>query len=107
MKRSMMVLMAAAMLALAAGAAFAHPASPRIDRRQVRQHARIADGRHCGDLTRAEARRLRAGQAHVRRIERRARADGHLTARERARIHRSLNHQSRTIHRLRHNARSR
>lgn len=107
MKRSMIVMMAAAMLALTAGAAFAHPASSGIDRREVRQHVRIVDGRRCGDLTRAEARRLRAGQAHVRRVERRAKADGHLSARERARIHRSLDRQSAAIYRLRHNTWSR
>jgi len=107
MKRSMMILLAAALLAVTAGAAFAHPASPGIDHRQARQHSRIADGHRRGDLTRAEARRLRAGQAHVRRLEQRAKADGHLSTRERARIHRSLDRQSRRIHRLRHNARTR
>lgn len=106
MKRTMMMLLAAGMITLTAGAAFAHPATPRIDRRQARQHARIHQGRMQGDLTRAEAKRLRAGQRHVRRMERRAKADGRLTARERARIHRALHRQSRAIHRLRHNGRS-
>jgi len=106
MKRTMTMLLAAGLIVLTAGAAFAHPATPRVDRRQARQQARIHQGRAHGDLTRAEARRLRAGQRHVRRMERRARADGRVTLRERARLNRAQNRQNRAIHRLRHNART-
>ncbi|MBI1796017.1 MAG: hypothetical protein HY076_05035 [Candidatus Eisenbacteria bacterium] len=90
---------------MVASAAFAD--TPGIDRREVRQHERIAQGARSGELTRGEARRLRAGQRHVRRMERRAKADGVVTPRERARITRAQNHQSRTIRRLKHNGRTR
>ena len=106
MKRTMMVFMAVATLALAAGTAFAHPVGARIDRRQARQHARIEQGCRRGDLTRAERRHLRAGQRNVRRMEWRAEADGRLDPRERWRIHRALDRQSRAIYRLRHNGRT-
>ena len=46
---------------------------------------------------------LRRGQRHVNRIEQRAKADGNVTARERVRLNRAQNRQSRHIHRLKHN----
>jgi hypothetical protein len=101
MKRITSVLLAVAILAVTAS--FASAATPRIDRREVRQHARIQQGVRSGELTRGEAHRLRAGQAHVRRMERRAKSDGVVTQRERARIGHAQNRQSRRIYRLKHN----
>ena len=113
MKRiTMMSLAAAALLALA-GTAFAATATttrtstPRIDRREANQHARIHQGVKSGALTKPEARNLRHGQRHVRRMEHRAKADGVVTNRERARITTAQNHQSRKIYRKKHNARTR
>ncbi len=105
MHRIVTALAALMLVSTLAGVASAHPYSPRIDRREARQHARIRAGWHQGDLTRAEARRLRVGQRHVHRMERRFKADGHLSMRERARIQRVQNHQSRRIWRMRHNGR--
>lgn len=106
MKRTlMMVLLAAAMTTLA-GLAFADP-TPRIDRREARQHARIREGVRSGELTRREAFRLRAGHREVAFMERRAKADGVVTARERARISAAQNHENRAIWRKKHNDRSR
>ena len=51
--------------------------------------------------------RLNAGQRHIHRMERRAKSDGRMTARERYRITRAQNHQSRRVHRLKHNRRER
>jgi hypothetical protein len=77
--------------------AVAHPVTPRVDRRQARQSHRIACGVESGRLTRQEVRSLRAGQRRVARLERRAKADGVVTPRERARIARAQRHQSRRI----------
>ena len=107
MKRVMMGLWAAALLTLAVSMASAETATPRVDRREARQHARIRQGVRSGQVTPGEAARLRAGQAHVRRVERRAKADGVVTPGERARLNRAQNHQSRKIYRLKHNARTR
>jgi hypothetical protein len=104
-KRTVIAMLALVLVALSAG--FASAATPRIDRREVRQHARIHQGVRSGELTRHEARRLRAGQRHVHRMERRAKADGVVGPRERARMTRAQNHQSRAIYRLKHNARVR
>ena len=107
MKLTIRLLLSVAALVLAASVASAHPATPRVDRREARQHARIAQGVQSGELTRAEARRLRAAQRHIHRMERRAKADGVVTMRERARLNRALNHESRAIRRLKHNQRDR
>jgi hypothetical protein len=107
MKRTMMiVLLAAAMMSLAS-LAMAQTATPRVDRREARQHARIHQGVQSGELRPGEAAHLRAGQRHVHRVERRAKADGVVTPGERARINHAQNRQSRDIHRLKHNARTR
>ncbi len=89
--------------ALTATMASAQTATLRIDRREARQDARIHQGVCGGELTRGEAARLRAGQRHVGRMESRAKADGVVTPRERARIGRAQNIESRRIHRLEHN----
>ncbi len=103
--RVMFLVLAAA--TLTASLASANPATPRIDRREARQHARIQQGVRSGELTRGEAHRLRVGQRHVARMEGRAKSDGVVTPRERARITRAQNHQSRHIARLKHNERER
>ncbi len=106
--KSLRVMLFAAVLTLAAASvASAHTGTPRVDQRQANQHARIAQGVRSGELTRGEAARLRAGQAHVRRVERRAKADGQVTLRERARLDRAQDVQSRRIARLKHNGRTR
>jgi hypothetical protein len=103
--KTMLLVIAAGMLA--ATLATADTATPRVDRREAAQHARIAQGVRSGQLTRGEARRLRRGQRHVHRMERRSKADGRVTMRERRRMNRAQNHQSRHIYRLKHNARTR
>ena len=105
MKKLSVILLAGVLASLVAGAAFA--GTPRIDRREARQHERIADGRRSGQLTRPEVARLRAGQRRVHRIERRAVADGIVTRGEGRRIERVQDHESRAIYRLKHNARRR
>ena len=107
MKPRFVILVAAIMTAALASQALAHNATPRIDARQGKQRVRIAQGVHRGELTRAEARRLRAGQRRIARVERRAKADCTVTRRERERIARAQSHENRAIRRLKHNARTR
>jgi len=104
MKRIVMLCMAAVMVVLLAGAAAANTATPRVDRREARQHARIRQGVRSGELTPGEAARLRAGQRQIHRMEWRAKSDGVVTPRERARLNRAQNHESRAVRRLKHNA---
>jgi hypothetical protein len=105
MKKIAVILLAGVLTSLLASAAVA--GTPRIDRREARQHARIAAGRHSGALTRSELARLRAGQRHVHRMERRAGRDGLMTRGECRRIERAQDRQSRAIYRLKHNGRQR
>ncbi len=103
---TMMVLLAALAVSLA-GAASANTWTPRVDRREAHQRARIAQGVRSGQLTPREARHLRAGERRIHRMERRAKADGVVTPRELRRLNVALNHESRAIYRLKHNARVR
>ncbi len=105
MKKLSVTLLASVLASLLASAAFA--GTPGIDRREARQHERIAEGRRSGQLTRAETMRLRAGQRHIRRMERRAKRDGFVTRNERRHIARAQDRQSRRIYRYKHNARQR
>ena len=76
--------------------------TPRIDQRQANQEARIQQGVSSGELNQREAARLERGQAHVQNVENKAKADGVVTAKERARIHHAQDVQSRKIHREKH-----
>jgi hypothetical protein len=106
MKRIVMLCLVAAMAAVLAGEASAS-VTPRIDRREVRQHQRIRQGVRSGELTRPEAMRLRAGERHIGRMECRAKSDGVVTMRERRRLNVAENRESRRIYRLKHNGRTR
>ena len=105
MKTLQVLTLAMAAVMLTATIASAHPVTPRIDRREARQADRIHQGFRSGELTRGELRALRAGQRNIHRLERRAKSDGFVSARERARLMRAQNRQSRHIWRLKHNGR--
>lgn len=82
---------------------FGQDATPRTDARQHAQRARIADGVRDGEVTRGEAVGLRAEQRHIRRSERRVKADGEVTPQESRRLQRKQNRASRHIRRAKHN----
>ena len=102
MKKSLVF---AALAVLVSGSVLA--GTPRHDARQVHQRERIQHGVQNSELTMRETRRLAAGQVHVNRVERRAKADGVVTARERAHLRHETNQQSRRIHRQKHDAQDR
>ena len=105
MKLLRMLFAVAAVTALTAAVADARPVTLRVDRREARQQTRIQQGVHSGQLTPGETARLEAGQAHVERVEARAKSDGVVTPHERAKLNRTQNRQSRKIARLKHNGR--
>lgn len=88
-------------------AANAQTATPKVDKRQEIQKERITNGVQNGELTRQETRMITSEQRHIRRVERRAEADGIVTGRERARLDRKQDRASRHIARTKHNPRSR
>jgi hypothetical protein len=71
-------LAAAAVLATLSTGAMAD----RIDQRQAEQAQRIEQARRSGELTRSELTSLRAEQARIAEMERRAKADGVVTRHE-------------------------
>jgi hypothetical protein len=81
--------------------------TPRLDHREANQANRIYNGVANGELTRPEARRLGAGQVHLRRAEARAKSDGVVTQRERVHLQHEANQQSRRIYRQKHDAQDR
>jgi glucose/arabinose dehydrogenase len=103
--RVLMLTLAATLLATTI--ASAHSVTQRVDRREARQSYRLHQGVRSGQLTRAEARRLRSGQRQVRRMEFRSERDGVVTRRERFRMENAQDRQSWRIWRLKHNDRVR
>ena len=84
------------------GQAFAQAETPVIDQRQANQEQRIDQGVASGQLNGREANRLNKQQEHISKMEDRAKSDGVMTKRERARIgaaqHRASHHIAREKH---------
>ena len=77
--------------------------TPGVDWREHNQNMRIYNGIQNGSLSYNETGQLLRGQARVHRMERRFKSDGTVTRRERFRLHRAQNQQSRRIWRKKHN----
>mgnify|MGYP001413453548 CR=1 FL=1 len=86
-------------------AAQAQTNTPRVDQRQANQERRIDQGVAAGSLSASEAARLERQQDRVDHMENRAKSDGQVTRRERAKLHAAQDHSSRTIARKKHNGR--
>ncbi len=82
--------------------ASAQTATPVSNLKQKSQSARIAHGRVNGELTKAEFKALKREQRHIRRVKRRAKSDGVVTAEERTRINRKQRRANRHIRRQKH-----
>ena len=102
MKKSMLFV---ALAALVVAPVFA--GTPHLNAREANQRARIHQGVQTGELTRPEARRLRAGEARLNYNEARAKADGVVTPAERARLQNEASRESARIHRQKHDAQDR
>jgi hypothetical protein len=75
--------------------------------RNINQQDRIKQGVQSGALTNKEASNLERSQARIDRKEARAGANGHVSAKEQARIQKAENKQSNKIYREKHNNRTR
>jgi sensor histidine kinase regulating citrate/malate metabolism len=82
-------------------------ATPVATTRQVNQASRIAHGTATGQLIRPERKALKAEQRHIRRVKRRAKADGVVTGEEKLRINRKQRRADRHIRRQKHDAQNR
>jgi hypothetical protein len=105
--KSLSILALTALITAAPLAASAHPGTPRADQREKNQAGRVVQGVKSGELTKHETKKLVKGQVHVRRVERRAKADGVVTAKERAHVEHAQDVQSKKIYRQKHDAQAR
>ena len=90
-----------------AGIAQAQTSTPHIHQREKNQCDRIRQGAASGELTRRETAHAVRDQRHIHRMERRAKADGTVTCRERTRIHHEQNRASRSLRHNKHDAQAR
>ena len=100
-------LISAAILSTFALGAWAQTETPRIDQRQAKQQARIAQGAASGSLTKRETRRLEREQLAVANAKGAAQADGVVTPAEKKRLTRMQNRASKDIHNQKHDAQTR
>lgn len=75
-----------------------------VDNRQERQQGRIEQGTTSGQLNANEQARLNAQQGRIANAEAKAKADGAVTAKERARLQHKQNKANRNIRRNKHDA---
>lgn len=99
--RTMLGLLVALLLALAAGGALADGLS-WVESRQSQQQRSIDRQRSLGQVSPYEMQRLSGNAAQIDRLQYSARRDGQLDFSERARIGSTLDRQSRAIYNLSH-----
>jgi hypothetical protein len=107
---NMKTIVAATFASLIAVSAFAQttvpPApntnTPRIDKREARQDARIDQGVASGQLNAKETARLEKGEQRIENAEAKAKADGNVTKKERAKLTKMQNTESKRIYRQKH-----
>lgn len=102
---SLLLFLSLVFLAAAGTAAAEGNQTPNLDKREARQQQRITQGIKSGALTPAEAANLQAREAKLNADEARAKSDGVVTQKERARLQREANRDSKAIYRKKHNAR--
>jgi hypothetical protein len=100
--KSMNIVTAAMIAAFAIPALAQTAGTPRIDQRQLNQQQRIDQGAQSGQLNQKEAARLEKGQTHVQNVENKVTADGTVTNKERLRVEKAQDRQSRRIARQKH-----
>jgi hypothetical protein len=87
---------------LMTGVAFAENETPGIDQRQANQEQRVDHGIASGQLNKREADRLNNQQGHINKMEDKAKSDGVMTNKERARIVAAQDRAARHIAREKH-----
>ena len=93
----------ALLVVLSVGSVFSQAKTPRVDRRERRQQARIQEGVKSGELTGKEAAKLEAQQGKIQKDEMKAKADGTISPAERMKLKREQNRANRNINRKKHN----
>jgi hypothetical protein len=81
--------------------------TPRADTRQKNQKHRVKTGAKSGEITKKEAKSIKYSAKSANRYEKKAKSDGTVTKKERARLQHKQNKTSRKIYRTKHNGRDR
>jgi len=102
MKKLLVVI---ALVGLGFALAPAQTATPKVTKRQMRQQERINEGVKSGELTRREQKRLEHQQMKIETDKEKAKSDGVVTPKERAKLKREQDRASRNIYRKKHNER--
>lgn len=99
------MLLAVSAVVLMTGVAFAENETLRIDQRQTNQEQRLDQGIASEQLNQREADRLNTQQRHINKMEDKAKSDGVMTKKERARIVAAQDRAARHIAREKHDRR--
>lgn len=99
------MLLAVSAVVLVIGVAFAENETLGIDQRQTNQEQRVDQGIASGHLSEREADRLNTQQGHINKMEDKAKSDGIMTKKERARIVAAQDRAARHIAREKHDRR--
>ena len=78
------------------------PSTPKLDKREANQQARIDQGVASGQLNAKETNRLDKREAKLNANEAAAKADGKVTRAERRKLEREANRDSKAIHEQKH-----
>ena len=78
----------------------------RADKRQKNQKHRIKQGAKSGEITKREGKSIKRSSTQAKRYEKRAKSDGKVTWKERARLEHKQDKTSRKIYRTKHNKRN-
>jgi hypothetical protein len=92
-----------AISAIGSVTSFAQTATPTVTAQQKSEAARINQGVASGELSKSEARTLRTEQRGIAAEKRAFKADGKVTAAERAQLRRDQNAASKRIYKKKHN----
>ena len=96
------MLLAISAVIITTGLAYAQADQLVIDQRQANQEKRIDQGIVSGQLNEREANRLNKQQEHINKMEDKAKSDGVVTKKERAKIDHTQDRASRNIAREKH-----
>ena len=107
MKRNLIVAGLVLAFVSVASVSNAQTQTPVVRERQENQQKRIGEGVKNGELTAKETRHLEAREVKIQNDKKEAKADGVVTARERAKLNREQNRASRAIYRQKHDAQTR
>ena len=78
-----------------------------VKAREENQEARIAQGVESGQLTAGETKRLERGEAKIEKDREKALSDGKMTPKERRKLNREENRESKKIYHAKHNGKTR